>query len=207
MPNRLAQDGGGIRFHDKSDRPETHQTLKEIMPRLRLFAASAPLFGLIALSSCGQGPVLDIRDPVVKLNPIAKNPSALYFTIHGGPKATTLEDVFSPGAVQTSMHESVRDPRTGITRMKPLLRVPIPADTDVEFRPGGKHVMLYGINLPARRLNEIDVTFVFGNGDRLPVTVPIARAEGDDGDMEGMDMGGASAANSAPMPAATTASN
>lgn len=158
------------------------------MRRLHLATVLAPLAAMAALSSCGQGPVLAIRDPVVRLNPIESNPSALYFTIHGGPEPTTLENVLSPSAIRVAMHESVRDPATGVSSMKPLLRVPIPADTDVEFRPGGKHVMLYGINLPARRLNEIEVTFVFGNGARLPVTIPIEPLGDDDGDMSGMNM-------------------
>lgn len=160
------------------------------MRRLHATSVFAPIFAALALASCGQGPVLDIHDPVVRLNPVTQNPSALYFTIHGGPQATTLEDVFSPSTLRVAMHESVRDPATGVVRMKPLLRVPIPADTDVEFRPGGKHVMLYGINLPARRLDEIDLQFVFGNGDRLAATARIERVgDGEKEDMSGMDMG------------------
>ncbi len=158
----------------------------------RTLAVLLPLAALGALASCGQGPVLAVHDAVVKLNPIDRNPSALYFTITGGPQNTTLEDVMSPSAIRVAMHETVRDPRTGVTAMKPLLRVAVPAKTDVKFAPGGKHVMLYGINLPARRLSEIGLTFVFGNGERIAVTAPIEAmgdASGDTGGaMAGMDM-------------------
>ncbi|MDE0933200.1 MAG: copper chaperone PCu(A)C [Novosphingopyxis baekryungensis] len=160
------------------------------------FAPLLPLAAAIGLASCGQGPVLAVNEAVVKLNPVESNPSALYFTIQGGPEPTTLEDVLSPSAVRVAMHETVRDPQTNVSRMEPLLRVAVPAKEDVTFGPGGKHVMLYGINLPARRLNEIDLVFVFGNGERIAVTAPIQPMGGaaDDGAMEDMKMGNANRA-------------
>ena len=173
------------------------------MLRHRLAAACVPIFAALSLASCGQGPVLAAHDAVVKLNPIEGNPSALYFTVHGGPQATTLEDVLSPSAIRVAMHDNVRDPATGMVSMKPLVRVPIPADTDVRFAPGGKHVMLYGINLPARRLNEIDLTFVFGNGERVAVTASM-QGMGDGGgdmDMSNMDMSGGDDGGTAGAPA------
>ena len=160
------------------------------MRRIHHITAFAPLIALISLAACGQGPVLSVNDALVKLNPNDNAPSALYFTVNGGPQATTLEDVLSPSAIRVAMHETVRDPQTGVTAMKPMLRVPIPAKTDVEFKAGGKHVMVYGINLPARRLNEMDFTFVFGNGERVAVTAPIQPMGDAGGDMKDMDMGG-----------------
>ena len=144
----------------------------------RAVTAFAPLAALMALASCGQGPVLAVNDAYVRLNPNDQAPSALYFTVSGGPEPTTLEDVLSPSAVRLSMHETARDPQTNVTKMEPILRVPIPAKTDVEFKPGGKHVMVYGVNLPARRLHEMDFTFVFGNGERIAVTAPIQEMDG-----------------------------
>ena len=162
----------------------------------RAATALAPLAALMALSSCGQGPVLSVNEAYVQLNPNDNAPSALYFTINGGPEPTTLEDVLSPSAVRVAMHETVRDPQTGVTKMEPILRLPIPAKEDVEFKPGGKHVMVYGVNLPARRLHEMDFTFVFGNGDRIAVTAPIKNMDGeaagsmDAGAHNAMDMAG-----------------
>ncbi len=154
----------------------------------RAATALAPLAALMALSSCGQGPVLAVNDAYVQLNPNDQAPSAFYFTISGGPEPTTLEDVLSKSAVRVAMHETMRDPNSGVTRMEPILRLPIPAKTDVEFKPGGRHVMVYGMNLPARRLHEMDFTFVFGNGERIAVTAPIQDMGGDSaGSMGKMD--------------------
>ncbi|MBV40607.1 MAG: hypothetical protein CMM23_18450, partial [Rhodospirillaceae bacterium] len=47
-----------------------------------------------------------------------------------------------------------------------------------EFKPGGKHVMVYGVNLPARRLHEM--LLVLWNAmidDNLPAAVKFALSE------------------------------
>jgi periplasmic copper chaperone A len=94
------------------------------------------------LTACGREPVLRVKDAVVKLSPVEQNPSAMYFTVYGGPSDTNLIAVSSRSAIR------------------------------VEKR-GGKHAMLFGINLPARRLQEIEMEFVFANGSRILVETPI----------------------------------
>jgi len=71
------------------------------------------------------------------------------------------------------MHESAADPKTGAMTMQPLRRVEVPADGKVEFKQGGKHVMVYGVNLVARRLGEMETEFVFANTERILVKVDV----------------------------------
>lgn len=133
-----------------------------------------PLISLL-VASCGQPPELKVNEAVVKLSPVDDNPSALYFTVHGGEQATELIRVVSRSAVRTEMHDSVSDPKTGMLTMKPLNRITVPAKGKVEFKRGGKHVMVWGINLPARRLEKMDFIFTFASGDRIIVTAPIEK--------------------------------
>jgi periplasmic copper chaperone A len=133
-----------------------------------------PLF-LLLLGSCGQPPELKVNEAVVKLSPVDDNPSALYFTVHGGEQATELLRVVSRSAVRTEMHDSVSDPKTGMLTMKPIARIAVPAKGKLEFKRGGKHVMVWGINLPARRLEKMDFIFTFASGDRIIVTAPIEK--------------------------------
>ncbi len=142
-------------------------------------------FSLILLSSCGPTPQLRVDDAVVKLSPVTTNPSALYFTVHGGPADLKLLSVTSRSAIRTEMHESGKDPKTGMMTMTPIRTVPVPADATVKFAPGGKHVMVWGINLPARRLNELETEFLFSNGDRILVEVPIQPMGGTDAEHKG----------------------
>ncbi|MEP7350577.1 MAG: copper chaperone PCu(A)C [Sphingorhabdus sp.] len=138
----------------------------------------AVAMSLAFLAACGPTPQLKVKDAVVKLSPVDSNPSALYFTVYGGPSDVQLINVNSPSVIRSQMHESGIDPKTGAMSMKPLSRVPIPAKSKVEFRQGGKHVMVWGVNLVARRLGEMETEFVFNNGDRILVKAPVTEMDG-----------------------------
>ena len=133
---------------------------------------------LATLTSCGPTPQLRVHDAVLKLSPVDSNPSALYFTIRGGPKDNALINVNTPSALRTEMHESAVDPKTSAMTMKPLRRVEVPVDGKVEFKQGGKHVMVWGVNLVARRLGEIETEFVFANTERILVKVDVQELDG-----------------------------
>lgn len=152
------------------------------MNRFLLFLM--PLVALQA-SGCGRPADLSVHDAVVKLSPVDANPSALYFSVNGGEADVELLRVSSSSVVRSEMHESKVDSKTGMMTMAPLERIKIPAKGKVEFKRGGKHVMLYGINLPARRLEKLDAEFIFSNGDRILVTAPLEKIAADEGGHEG----------------------
>jgi periplasmic copper chaperone A len=129
----------------------------------------------LLVSGCSGPAELKVNDAVVKLSPVDANPSALYFTVHGGTGDVELLRVTSRSVIRAEMHDTVSDPKTGMLTMKPIERVRVPAKGKVEFRRGGKHVMLFGINRPARQMEEMDVEFVFSSGDRILVTAPIEK--------------------------------
>ncbi len=145
--------------------------------RARLGLLAAPVLAA-ALAGCGPTPQLRVHDAVVKLSPVDSNPSAMYFTVLGGPKDLYLMSATSRSVLRTEMHESKVDPKTGAMTMAPLPRVFIPADGKVEFRRGGKHVMVWGVNLVGRRLGEIDVQFLFSNNERILVKARVEEMDG-----------------------------
>lgn len=135
-----------------------------------MIALTAPAI----LSGCNaQKDVLKITDAYVNLNPVEGAPSAFYFTVHGGPKATSLLSVVSEDVIKIEMHESTKDPKTGVMSMSPIASVDIPADGKVEFKPGGKHVMLWGLNRVPVQTGTLEIEFVFGNGERQVVEAPV----------------------------------
>lgn len=133
-----------------------------------------PAIALLS-SSCGRPPELKVNNAVLKLSPVDDNPSALYFTVHGGPQDVSLLRVTSPSVLRSEMHDTVSDPKTGMLTMTKIERLKIPAEGKIEFKRGGKHVMLWGVNLVARRLEKIEVDFIFSTGDRIRVTAPIEK--------------------------------
>jgi periplasmic copper chaperone A len=147
----------------------------------RIFALSVAA-GALLLGSCGPTPQLKVKEAVLTLSPVDQNPSSLHFNVYGGPAEVDLLRVSSPSAIRTEMHDVVVDPATGAVSMKQLNRVPIPAGGKVEFKKGGKHVMMWGVNTIPRKLGEIEVEFLFSNNQRILVEARVQEVDGSDPD-------------------------
>lgn len=139
---------------------------------LALIALAAPL----ALTACGDPAPTDIDQAWIRLSPNKDRPSAGYFVAHGGDSATRLRGVLTDYALKVEMHESVEE--NGVMTMKPINSVDIPAKGTVTFAPGGKHLMLWGVNDTAISRGKMQLTFLLDNGDRLLVDAVIRKPEG-----------------------------
>lgn len=142
------------------------------------FAGIAPLL----LASCGPTPQLRVHDAVLTLSPVDSNPSSLHFKVLGGAKDVYLLNVSSPSVIRSEMHDVGVDAKTGAMTMKPLDRVLIPANAKVEFKKGGKHVMMWGVNLVPRRLGVMETELLFNNGERIAVKAVVQEVDGSEPD-------------------------
>lgn len=152
----------------------------------------APLAAVLALAACtppAKQPVLNIHKAETTLPAIKGNPAGVYFTITGGPQDVQLLAVLAPMAQRAEIHESTSE--NGVVSMKALTSVDIPAKGNVDFRRGGKHVMVWGINDAAAKAGTMPLTFVFSNNDRIISDVKInpaaaggASGEGDHSKMD-----------------------
>jgi copper(I)-binding protein len=127
-----------------------------------------------ALAGCGGPKQLTVFDAWVRLAAVKGRPAAAYFTVHGGPAPATLINVTSDVAIRSEMHRSMN--AGGMASMTPLDRVAIPADNDVSFTPGGRHVMLFDINPGIKPGSTMTLTFTFANGDRIPLAANVVGA-------------------------------
>jgi len=124
----------------------------------------ALLAALVTLGAC-QSHDISIDKGYVRLPAVKGQPAAAYFTLHGGGKDSTLISISTEYAIRSEMHESMKT--GGMSSMKPIDHLPLPADGTLEFKPGGKHLMLYDVNpeiVPGRTLA---LTFTFSDGTRL----------------------------------------
>jgi periplasmic copper chaperone A len=147
----------------------------------RVFAFGTAAMALM-LASCGPAPQLKVKEAVLTLSPVDSNPSSYHFNVYGGPKDVYLLRVSSPSAIRTEMHDVGVDPKTGAVSMSPMNRVLIPAGKKVEFKRGGKHVMMWGVNLIPRRVGEIETEFLFSNNERILVKARVQEMDGTDPD-------------------------
>jgi periplasmic copper chaperone A len=133
------------------------------------------LIAALALAGCGPDPVLRVDGAWVRLAATPKAPAAAYFTVYGGPKADRLLDVSSPVVIRTELHESMN--HGGMASMKHIESgIEVPAAGTVEFKPGGRHAMMFNVNpgiVPPRTLPMI---FVFASGERISVDAEVKLA-------------------------------
>ena len=142
--------------------------------RTRNASPAILLLTLLTLGACGGGPPdaapapaglafeeARVREPVP-----GRTMTAGYFAVrNGGTEAVVLTGVSSPAANAVEMHVSEQD--GGMMRMRQLDSVEIGAGETVRFEPGGRHLMLFGIeSLPAE---GIDVTFERSDGETTTV--------------------------------------
>jgi hypothetical protein len=73
----------------------------------------------------------------------------------------------------------------GTMEMIPQESIALPADGEVELKPGSYHVMLIGLKQDLKAGDEISLTLKFKNHADLALKVPVMDAEGMGG--SGMD--------------------
>lgn len=135
-----------------------------------LLAAAAAL----TLGACHNQQVLHVDHGWVRLAAVQGRPAAAYFTLYGGPSDTALLSVTSPIAIKTQMHETSE--QNGVSSMAPLAQVAVPAGAKIKFEPGGKHVMLTGVNASVKPGDSVDFRFVFANGEQIEYSAPAIAA-------------------------------
>lgn len=176
-----------------------------LSPRFRP-ALSMALPLLLALSACGSkqesapagegessapaAPAatgqLAVAGATLRLNPNAAAPSAAYFTLTGSAADDTLVSASSPDAARVEMHESKME--GGMMTMAPITSIPVPANGTVEFRQGGKHLMLFDLSEAARAAGKVRLVLTFASGATLETDAAAARTGEEAGEHEGMEM-------------------
>lgn len=135
-------------------------------------ALALAALGAVGLAGCdkvvqGSKPkVLMVYGGTIRPGATPDAPAAGYFTINGGQTDVVLRAVTADAAQRVEMHESVRD-ANGVMSMKKIADVPVPANSTVKFAPGGKHLMLWGINPNAIAAGKLPMVFIFSNNDKI----------------------------------------
>lgn len=123
---------------------------------------------------------ISARDGKLVLPAVAGRPGAAYFTVRNDSSApVALTGVTIAGAAKTQMHET-----SGGT-MKAVDSLPIAPGAEIEFSPGGLHVMVFDISPTLKPGQSTDLTLTFANGETIKMPVMIDSIGGSD-DMDGM---------------------
>ena len=89
---------------------------------------------------------------------------------HGAEPVTIEAFAASPPAatLRIEMHETTH--ADGMARMRRLHRLAIAANASVSLQPGGKHLMLFGMDADVR---QITLRAVFANGNEIGATFAV----------------------------------
>jgi len=102
----------------------------------------------------------------VRLNAVPGQPAAAYFRLTGGQSDDSMFAIHADQAIKIELHETMAG-MNGMSGMKPMDSVKIPARAKVMFQPGGMHAMIYGLDSSVQPGSNITLTYVFKSGLRL----------------------------------------
>jgi copper(I)-binding protein len=103
------------------------------------------------------------------------NPGAVYFTVlNDSAHGATIQGVEVKGAASAMIHQTTMT--NGMSEMRGMPQVAIPAKGSLTFKPGGLHVMAMDLDRALAKGGTTDVTLSFGGGDKAVFPAEILAA-------------------------------
>jgi copper(I)-binding protein len=132
-------------------------------PLIPLAAALiAPALLLAGCNARSTSSTVSIRNPVVRLPAAPGGPAAGYFTMFASTDHVALASISSPKADRIEMHETMSS--GSMSSMRPLERIAVKNGEEIVFAPGGRHLMLFGVD-PALK-----------PGDHIPLVLHFSKS-------------------------------
>ncbi len=140
----------------------------------------------LALVSCGgtqpagsSGPAIVVSDVWARPAAMAGDghggmgmTSAVYFVVRNrGSEADRLVGAATEVAGRVELHETRREGDT--VRMVPVGAVEVPAGGEVQFRPGGLHVMLMELKRDLKAGDSFELRLRFERAGEVVLSVPV----------------------------------
>ena len=107
--------------------------------------------------------------------PSQKNTAAFMVVENHSSKELTLLSASSDICKVVELHkmENVNE----MMKMQKLDKVIIPANGQTEFKPGGYHLMIIGLNRPLKDGEEVEIKLQFANAIQKTIRVPVKNRE------------------------------
>ena len=105
-------------------------------------------------------------------------PAGGYFTLHNNAdSAIDLTGASSPACTSMMLHESIES--GGMGRMVMVHKVIVPAHGDVQFKPGGYHIMCMHPKPVMKPGATVPVTLEFADGSKATSDFAVKNAKGE----------------------------
>ena len=130
------------------------------------------LLPALLISACGSSGELTILDPWARPASAGEN-GAVYFIISNATNTDdTLLNVRTDLTPDAEIHMSMKD-SNDVVSMQMQNSLPVPAQREIIFRPGGLHVMLIGLGRELRIGDTISLTLNFENAGSITIQAPV----------------------------------
>lgn len=135
-----------------------------------------PLLTLVLASQLWAGD-LQIRDGYVREMPPGQSTTAAFMkVINTGKEPIALIAASSDSAQTAELH--MHRQANGMMQMVKVPRLEIPAQRQVEFAPGGYHLMLINLKHTLHAGDKVSITLFDERGKMYPVQVPVVKMMG-----------------------------
>jgi len=146
------------------------------MKPVRMLAQTLAIAGILLLVTGpalrAQASTVTAKDAWVREAPAGRKATAIFLTaLNAGGAARTIVSGVSDVSDTLELHEMKRD--GGMMRMSPVTSIAVPANGQAELRPGGLHLMLFGLKKPLAAGDSVHVTLTLDNGARVSFTAPV----------------------------------
>jgi len=115
---------------------------------------------------------IEVREAWSRATPPGHPTGAVYFElVNDARRGNALVGVSTDRAPRSELHQTLED--GGNSRMVHTPRVRIPAEGRVTFEPGGRHVMLMGLDTALAEGESYSIRLELEEGDAIPVEVDV----------------------------------
>jgi Uncharacterized protein conserved in bacteria len=139
-----------------------------------LRTAAAALAALMLLTACGKQaePSWRVSDVHMNAMPPGQTRAAVYLKLENpAPRERMIQYVATPIAGTAEVHRHFYE--DGMMKMRAVPHARVAAQSTLEFKPGGYHIMLLDVAEAPEVGSRFPLTFEFDGGERLEVEVEV----------------------------------
>jgi copper(I)-binding protein len=159
-------------------RDEVFAFARPSRPRRALLVAGALLFVAgagVGVPAPADTPV-SVRDAWVREPRPNRGVTAAFAVIeNAGEAPRAIVSASSGAAANVELHEMKWD--GAMMKMSPVDRIEVPAHGKTELKPGGLHIMLFGLKKPLVAGEQVELVLTLDDGSRVTVSAPVRKLE------------------------------
>ncbi|MBL0173035.1 MAG: copper chaperone PCu(A)C [Gemmatimonadaceae bacterium] len=118
-----------------------------------------------------------VRDAWVREPAASRKTTAAFLVIeNAGTTKRAIVSASSDAAETVELHEMVRD--GAMMKMSPVKTIDVPANGKTELKPGGLHIMMFGLKKQPVAGDTLRITLTLDDGTKTIVAAPVRKMEG-----------------------------